>query len=78
MIGVKHMDEVLRHALAHPQPDEFLLTRLIITCCVADATIAQVRVVGVPPGKFASNDWVNVTGNPGMATGGTGMGTFQL
>jgi hypothetical protein len=24
VIGVKHMDEVLRHALAHPQPDEFL------------------------------------------------------
>ena len=24
MIPVKHMDEVLRHALAHPQPDEFL------------------------------------------------------
>ncbi len=23
-IPVKHMDEVLRHALAHPQPDEFL------------------------------------------------------
>ena len=24
VIGVKHMDDVLRHALAHPQPDEFL------------------------------------------------------
>jgi len=24
VIGVKHMDEVLRYALAHPQPDEFL------------------------------------------------------
>jgi ATP-dependent Lon protease len=24
VIPVKHMDEVLRHALAHPQPDEFL------------------------------------------------------
>ena len=23
-IPVKHMDEVLRHALAHPQPEEFL------------------------------------------------------
>ena len=24
VIPVKHMDEVLRHALAHPQPEEFL------------------------------------------------------
>ncbi len=42
--------------------DEFLLTRYIITCCVADATIAQVRVVNVPPGEFQANDWVEVTG----------------
>jgi uncharacterized repeat protein (TIGR03943 family) len=43
--------------------DEFLLTRFIVTCCVADATIAQVRVVGVPPGSFVSDDWVRVTGS---------------
>jgi putative membrane protein len=42
--------------------DEILLTRYIITCCVADATIAQVRVVNVTPGQFASNDWVDVKG----------------
>ncbi len=42
--------------------DEFLLTRYIITCCVADATIAQVRVVNVPPGRFQANDWVDVRG----------------
>jgi uncharacterized repeat protein (TIGR03943 family) len=42
--------------------DELLLTRYIITCCVADATIAQVRVVNVTPGQFASNDWVDVKG----------------
>lgn len=41
---------------------EFLLTRYIITCCVADATTAQVRVVNVPPGKFETNEWVEVTG----------------
>jgi putative membrane protein len=41
---------------------EFLLTRYIITCCVADATTAQVRVVNVPPGKFQANDWVEVKG----------------
>ena len=42
--------------------DEFLLTRYVITCCVADATIVQVRVVNVVPGKFAANDWVEVRG----------------
>jgi len=42
--------------------DELLLTRFIVTCCVADATIAQVRVVGVPPGRFATDEWVHVTG----------------
>ncbi len=42
--------------------DEFLLTRYIVTCCVADATIAQVRVVNVPPGAFAANQWVDVQG----------------
>ncbi len=41
---------------------EFLLTRYIVTCCVADATIAQVRVVNVPPGRFETNDWVEVRG----------------
>jgi len=41
---------------------EFLLTRYIVTCCVADATTAQVRVVNVPPGKFQTNDWVQVRG----------------
>ena len=42
--------------------DELLLTRFIVTCCVADATIAQVRVVGVPPGSFETDDWIRVTG----------------
>jgi uncharacterized repeat protein (TIGR03943 family) len=42
--------------------DELLLTRYVITCCVADATIVQVRVVNVPPGKFQANDWVDVKG----------------
>jgi uncharacterized repeat protein (TIGR03943 family) len=43
-------------------PDEFQLTRFIVTCCTADATIAQVRVVGAPPGTFANDEWVRVTG----------------
>jgi putative membrane protein len=43
-------------------PDEFILTRYIVTCCVADATVARVRVVGVPPGAYQQDDWVNVIG----------------
>ena len=42
--------------------DEFLLTRYIVTCCVADATIAEVRIVNVTPGQFQPNDWVEVQG----------------
>ncbi len=42
--------------------DEFLLTRYIVTCCIADATVAQVRVVHALPGKFQQDDWVKVTG----------------
>jgi uncharacterized repeat protein (TIGR03943 family) len=42
--------------------DELLLTRYVVTCCVADATITQVRVVNVTPGEFADEDWVEVTG----------------
>ncbi len=42
--------------------DEILLTRYVITCCVADATSAQVLVVNVPPGRFQADDWVSVTG----------------
>ncbi len=42
--------------------DEFFLTRYVVTCCVADATIAQVRVVNVTPGAFEDNEWVEVTG----------------
>ena len=43
--------------------DEILLTRYVVTCCVADATSAQVRVVNVPPGRFQPDDWVQVTGH---------------
>lgn len=42
--------------------DEFHLTRFLISCCVADALTVQVRVVGAPPGQFAKDDWVRVTG----------------
>jgi putative membrane protein len=42
--------------------DEFMLTRYVVSCCVADATVAEVRVVNVTPGAFEDNDWVEVTG----------------
>ena len=42
--------------------DEFLLARYVVTCCVADATIAEVRVVNVTPGQFSNEDWVRVKG----------------
>jgi uncharacterized repeat protein (TIGR03943 family) len=42
--------------------DELLLTRYVVTCCVADATVAQVRVVDVPAGRFEEDQWVRVTG----------------
>jgi putative membrane protein len=48
---------------ASAQPDEILLTRYIVTCCVADATIAQVRIVGLPPGDYQNDQWLRVTGN---------------
>lgn len=42
--------------------DEFLLTRYVVTCCVADATVVQVRVVDVPPGTAQPDAWVEVSG----------------
>ena len=42
--------------------DEFMLTRFIVSCCVADALSVQVRVVGAPPGRFQEDQWVRVTG----------------
>jgi putative membrane protein len=42
--------------------DEFILTRYVVSCCVADAMIASVRTVNVTPGAFADDEWVEVTG----------------
>lgn len=42
--------------------DEFLLTRFLVSCCVADALSVQVRVVGAPPGRFREDEWVRVRG----------------
>ncbi|HWL65955.1 MAG TPA: TIGR03943 family protein [Actinomycetota bacterium] len=43
--------------------DEFLLTRFLISCCVADALSVQVRIVDAPAGEFKQDQWVQVTGN---------------
>jgi uncharacterized repeat protein (TIGR03943 family) len=42
--------------------DELLLTRYIVTCCAADATVTEVRIVNVTPGEFEPDEWVEVTG----------------
>jgi uncharacterized membrane protein YcgQ (UPF0703/DUF1980 family) len=39
-----------------------VLTRFLISCCVADALSVQVRVTGAPPGEFEKDEWVRVTG----------------
>lgn len=43
--------------------DEFRLNRFMISCCPGDAVNVQLRVVGVPPGRFKKDDWVRVSGN---------------
>ena len=47
---------------ANEPSDEFELTRFVITCCIPDALLVQVRVVDVPPGRFTPNEWVQVSG----------------
>ena len=42
--------------------DEFVLTRFLISCCVADALSVEARVVGAPPGAFENDEWVRVSG----------------
>jgi uncharacterized repeat protein (TIGR03943 family) len=44
------------------EADRFQLTRFVITCCVADATISYVTVVDAPPGSFSTDEWVRVEG----------------
>lgn len=43
--------------------DEFVLTRFLISCCVADALSVEARVVGAPPGGFEKDQWVRVRGD---------------
>jgi uncharacterized membrane protein YcgQ (UPF0703/DUF1980 family) len=39
-----------------------MLTRFLVSCCVADALSVNVRVVGAPPGRFKADEWVRVSG----------------
>ena len=66
----QHRDPLGQPALEKPgaqrflavPADEFLLTRFLISCCVADALTVQVRIVDAPPGEFKQDQWVRVTG----------------
>ena len=44
------------------EADELMLSRYVVTCCTADATVVQVRVVNVTPGRFGPDDWIEVKG----------------
>jgi uncharacterized repeat protein (TIGR03943 family) len=41
---------------------EFRLNRFMISCCPGDAVHIQLRIVGAPPGRVQTDDWVRVTG----------------
>ncbi|MGH2748864.1 MAG: TIGR03943 family putative permease subunit [Actinomycetota bacterium] len=42
--------------------DEFILTRFLVSCCVADALSVQVRVVDAPLAELEADQWVRVEG----------------
>ncbi len=47
---------------ASAEADELMLSRYVVTCCTADATVVQVRVVNVTAGLFGPDDWIEVIG----------------
>jgi len=49
-------------------PGEFLLTRFIISCCLADAVSAEVRVTGAQE-TFKKDQWVRVSGDIELPAG---------
>ena len=65
-MGARHGEEIDLQGFVTTEPGlpegEVVLTRYIVTCCVADATVARVHVVGVPPGQFHTDDWLEITG----------------
>jgi uncharacterized repeat protein (TIGR03943 family) len=43
-------------------PGGWYLTRMVITCCAADAQPIKVGLLGAVPAGLAANDWLEVTG----------------
>ena len=43
-------------------PDQFMVARYVVTCCVADATVAGIVVRSPQAASFASDQWVEVSG----------------
>jgi uncharacterized repeat protein (TIGR03943 family) len=44
------------------QPGGWYLTRMVITCCAADAQPIKVGLTGSVPGGLTANEWIEVTG----------------
>ena len=44
------------------QPGGWYLTRMVITCCAADAQPVKVGLTGSVPAGLSANDWLEVTG----------------
>jgi putative membrane protein len=55
-------------------PDQFMVARYVVTCCVADATVAGIVVQSPQAASFAADQWVEVSGTfePGK------LGTEEL
>jgi uncharacterized repeat protein (TIGR03943 family) len=47
-----------------PRDDRFELTRFVVSCCVVDASVVQVPVLGAPGGEEGA--WVRVDGRLGI------------
>ncbi len=43
-------------------PQGWYLTRMVITCCAADAQPVKVGLMGAVPNGLSANDWLEVTG----------------
>jgi len=68
-VPVRLVGFVMPAAGPHDTPT-FLLSRFMINCCAADATLLQTAISGVPGTLPAEETWVSVTGrwHPGEPT----------
>jgi uncharacterized repeat protein (TIGR03943 family) len=48
--------------VTHGSDGTWYVTRLLVTCCAADATTSKVEVRGADPGAPQTDTWVTVTG----------------